>query len=123
MSFMSRRVASKVLFFPVAQVVDAGAQEPHWSRCRFGLVEQSHRAFLDLIRVVRRRARVASRDGREVAVAHFDRHRPRHEAFRDQPVRVVTRHFRDLFAHPIDVHQVVRVRCTRSTKISTAGSA
>ena len=62
---------------PIGQVVDAGAEQPHRPRAGVGPVEQRDRARGHARRGRASRCRVAAGDGREVVVAHLDRHRAR----------------------------------------------
>jgi hypothetical protein len=86
------------------------AQQSNRTPSSFGFVQQGHRAAPDVFIVARWRLAVAPRDGREVAVADFDRHRPRVELPPDEPRSRMTGHLRDLLLNHRQVGQVALER-------------
>src|SRR5262245_44404018 len=113
--FADRRLKQPSLFlalvvlFPPRDVVHTRAEQSDGPGPCLRLAEQRHRALRDLIWIARRDPRVRSGDGREIAVADFDRHGPRDQSVALEPPGVVPRHAVDLFAHAAEIGEVVCV--------------
>jgi cyclophilin family peptidyl-prolyl cis-trans isomerase len=92
------------------EAVHTRAKQSHRTTTGFGLPQERHGPRHDFACIVGRRAGVAARDGREVVVAHLDRHRPRDQALALQPRAVFARHAGNFLPDAVGIDEVLGVR-------------